>query len=238
MRASRQRGTAAPPTNTPKNPMGRHVLFLAVLLASSAGVPPKAAGQQGGGGVRLVPEVGWYMPQRDLTYVSREPIGLAPGPAIGLRAEIRLPVRGIGIRGGFSWVGSDLTRPRVAEEPGCGEACPIIPGEVDRFGGAQVYLAVLDLAVQGPRIGFVQPYVVGGGGLKHYDFRQGDLSGEVAEAFREDDTAPTAHVGLGLAFHLGAHTVLLEAGDHVSRSFADAKQDDLAVTAGVRIRLP
>lgn len=218
--------------------MGRTTLSFLVLLASSAGVPSHASAQQADGGVRLAPGVGWYMPQRDLAYVSGQPIGLAPGPAVWLRAEARLPVRGLGIRGGFFWAGSDLTRPRVAGGPGCGEVCPIVPGEVDRIGGARIYLAVLDLAVHGPRVGSVQPYVLGGGGLKHHDFDQGGLSGDLADAFRDDDTAPTAHVGLGLALHLGAHAVLLEAGDYLSRSFADTRQDDVAVTMGVRIRLP
>lgn len=217
--------------------MFRCTLLLAACLLPLCSVLPASA-QKRGAAFALMPEAGWYMPQRDLSSTSRLPAAVASGPALGLRAEAPLPVRGTALRGGFSWVESELTRPRLAEGAQCGDVCPIIPGEFERVSGARIYLALADLLVRGPRLGPVQPYLAAGGGFKYYDFAQADLSGEFASAFAEDETAPMSHLGIGLNFSVGSHTAVVEAGNYSSRSSTHGRQDDIALTAGLRIRVP
>lgn len=211
-------------------------ILLAVALVSAASASDTIA-QERGTPISVIPSAGWYTPTGDLTLVSQQWLRMAPGPVLGLQAEARLPTGGIAVRGGFGWVASELTRRRVLDDGTCGNNCPVVRDEFERVAGGQIYLAVADAVIHGPRFGPIQPYLLAGGGIKRYDFAQRDLQGEFARALQEGGMDLTTHVGLGLTLTVGPNTLLFEAGDYISRPEAGPRQNDVAVKAGVRVRV-
>lgn len=229
--------------------MNRRVTWLLAVAATLCG--GQAAAQAGVSGLRLVPTVGWYLPVQDARLVGEGTEAVwtrvTDGPMLGLRADWKpggFPVR---LRGGLSYVDSDLATKRYVGDRSCGERCYQATYDVETIAGSPLVLASVDLAVMGPRLWAAQPYAFAGGGVKHYAFQQRELSGPFAAAYPEDETDPTGHAGLGVTLRLGRYALVAEIGDYVS-SFDAAPdagssagrvkgtiQHDLAFTWGLRI---
>ncbi|HYW09579.1 MAG TPA: hypothetical protein VE913_21635, partial [Longimicrobium sp.] len=120
----------------------------------------------------------------------------------------------------------------------------------DPVAGSQIYLAVADVLLRGPRLGPVQPYILGGGGIKRYNFAQGELTDGYEVEYARDVTQRTSHIGIGTDVRLGGQSVAVEFSDYVGgfRSAAASgatgtaaldgkRQHDISVTIGLRIRI-
>jgi hypothetical protein len=208
---------------------------LAVLAAESR----EAAGQERFA-VKLAPTVGWYAPTQNLRRVPEEGSSdwtrIAAGPMAGLTAELGLPVRAVSVRGGLMYVRSGLDARRFAGFESCGSDCDEAVYRSEPIAGARVFIAVADVVLRTPRIGPVQPYVLGGAGIKRYDFAQRELSGGYAAEYARDVTQGTRHVGLGTDLRVGNHLLVLEVSDYVGgfRSAADPAQSGTTAPGGRR----
>lgn len=228
-------------------------IFLLALL----GVPlTRAASQTGAPRVQLTPYVGWYSSVDDLRQVpdgTVNPDGtpgaawtrLKPGPAVGLLAEIRSPLSFVGLRGNLLYVSSDLSILRHTGFKSCGEHCREFTYTHDPIASSSLVALTGDLVLRMPRIWRVQPYVLTGGGIKHYNFAQSKLSGEFATAYERDVTDPTLHLGLGTDWRLGRYGVVAEISNYFSMfdvqpgepANTEHMQSDITYTLGVRVPL-
>ncbi len=81
-----------------------------------------------------------------------------------------------------------------------------------------------------------QPYLLGGGGVKHYDLESLD---ELARAPLVDQSRKTAVIGAGIEVRLGPLRIVTEISDYVSPIFAEddveTMQHDLFWTAGLML---
>ena len=231
--------------------MYRVTLWLLAALLSCPSWSSEAAAQNAPRYLRVVPTAGWYLPVRDARVVGEGTSAawtrVAEGPMLGVQAEWK-PHFPVSLRGGLLAALSDLELIRNVGTVSCGERCYRAVYETDPVGGTRVFLGVADLLVRGPHLWVAQPYLVLGGGLKHYAFDQGELRDEVAAAFPDDETDPAGHLALGLDLTARGYTVVAEAGTYLS-TFDPAPetaaqeersgqlQSDVALTLGVRIRL-
>ncbi len=82
----------------------------------------------------------------------------------------------------------------------------------------------------------IQPYLLGGGGVKHYDLQSLDA---LNRSPLQDQTRRTLLLGAGIEIRLGPMRVVTELSDYVSPIFADndveATQHDLFLTAGLML---
>jgi hypothetical protein len=152
----------------------------------------------------------------------------------GLTAELGLPVRALSLRGGLMYVSSGLDARRFAGFESCGSDCDEAVYSSESIAGGRVFIAVADVVLRGPRIGPVQPYLLGGAGFKRYDFAQGELSGGYAAEYARDVTQRTSHVGLGTDVRIGSHSLVLEVSDYVGgfRSATDPAQGGTTALGG------
>ena len=195
--------------------MKRVSLFAAVVLATSA-VP--AAAQLPGIGVRLVPKAGLYKPAGDIVdgYKIKNHL------AIGLAAELKLPVIPFGIRANIDYTGNS----DIEDDAGA------------RAGTVALTNIAGDLMFRPlPGIIPVQPYLFAGGGVKKYKFRDFDTA---TFDSGENRTDPTLHVGAGVGVGIGLMSVVIEGGDYLSRfKFGGESklQNDLYGTVGIKVGL-
>jgi hypothetical protein len=202
--------------------------------------------------LKVIPTVGWYDPTQDLRPSpeagSSEWTRMTAGPTIGLHAELGLPLPVVGLRAGLMYAASDLAVRRFAGWERCGESCRRATYDADPITGSRILIAVGDLVLRGPHFRAVQPYLLAGGGIRHYDFGQEELVGEFATAYADDETQRIGHLGLGIDLGVGRYRFILEANDYIGefapgRTDASApryarggkKQNDVAITAGFRI---
>ena len=177
-----------------------------------------AAAQVPGINLELVPRIGVYRPLSDLS----DDVKLGGDLAIGLAAELDLPLLPIGLRANMDYA----------------TGAPISFGDAEREGENTVLTLVGDVVFNLlPRISPLQPYLLAGAGVKRYEFDPG--SG--GALFPEDASDFTGHLGAGLNLRLGPAGVLIEVSDYIS-SFDDGSgdsklQNDLFATAGFRIGL-
>lgn len=82
----------------------------------------------------------------------------------------------------------------------------------------------------------IQPYLLGGGGVKHYDLASLD---ELRRSPLNDQTRRTLLLGAGIEIRLGPVRVVTELSDYISPMFADndveTTQNDLFLTAGLML---
>ncbi|MEO5509217.1 MAG: hypothetical protein ABIV28_08430 [Longimicrobiales bacterium] len=187
------------------------------FVYATAVVSLPAAAQVPGIGLRLVPKVGLYRANGDLTDGFRAKDHMSFGGAL----ELDLPLFPIDIRANVDHV----------------NATDIELGGV-RAGTVSITSMVGDLMLRPlPGIIPVQPYLFAGGGLKQYRFRDFSTSSFDSSNDRRD---PTLHVGAGVGLNLLSMGLVVEVGDYVSRfkfSGATKTQNDLYGTVGVKIGL-
>ncbi len=196
-------------------------LTLAGLAAFAAvGLGVEGAAAQ----FRVVPQIGMYAPATELPSVGdaddfgRREASLAYGAAIEFGPGFRVSVLH----------GSDGEIPLDAEF-GCTECAR------STVTSATATLVIRPL----PELGFLQPYLVLGGGVKRYDFTRDDLVDENVRAVLSDANDVTGHLGLGVEFDLGPAGILVELQDLVSNFEAEGSessfQHDLFFTVGVAL---
>jgi hypothetical protein len=189
-----------------------------ITAAALAAAASPAAAQIPGFGVRLVPKAGMYRPLGDLVDGFR----IQNKIAIGLGAELKLPLIPIGVRANVDYTpASD-----IEDDAG------------NRAGTVSLTNLVGDLMFRPlPGIIPVQPYLFAGGGVKKYKFRDFTTA-----TFGSDDNSsdPTLHAGAGVGLGIGPMSVVVEGGDYISRfkRLGDSKlQNDLYAMVGVKLGL-
>jgi len=189
------------------------------LLLGSAALAFSASGAAGQG-VAITPQFGVYIPASNF-YELRDQandIRLEKEGTLGLG----LAVDAGWLRGSIAYAtGATLNEHGVSNRKDIGEG--------------SVLAAAADLVVRPlPRM-LIQPYLLGGVGLKNANY---DANGSVTEAFPKDETKVAAHVGLGADLMLGRIGVLGEITDFISRDpDGDWKVHDAFAMVGLKFRL-
>lgn len=185
-----------------------------VALAGAAVAPLEAQ--------RLIPQIGLYS--------AVEAPGSVRGPAGAYdiaKYESTLAYGGAIEFGGETGVGlrvSGLYAPKAETAisgSGCVTGCP---ADVD-------LLSVMGSLVVRPlgNVFFVEPYLVGGGGLKRFDFEPEGFGDGVGQVF-SDESEWAGILGLGAEVDLGGLTVVTEVADHFHWS-------DRGIVNGDKVRM-
>ena len=201
------------------------MLLLAGCL--SAALAPETATAQGG---YLLFQAGYYVPTTELGVLKES--GLGEVVEFGKRERsfaysfgLELPVAGPFSGRATLAYGTSADLP--AEQTRCPD-CEVITG---------VLTATAALVFR-PLPGSLafQPYLLGGGGMKHYDLESLD---ELARAPLLDQSRKTALIGAGIEVRLGPLRIVTEVSDYVSPIFAEddveTMQHDLFWTAGLML---
>jgi len=202
--------------------MNRTVAGLAGVLIAALALPSHGTGQ-----VRLIPQGGLYASVADLGTVDSPDGALDVGKqetsfAYGLTVDFSgASTVGFRVTGLY---GSDSEVP--VGGIGCeGSACDV----------RSTLLALSATAVLRPFGANVplRPYLLGGAGLKRYDFSF-DSDSPVKDAF-DDDSHASAVLGLGFDWNLGILTGTLELADHISGAILEDgdRQHDFFLTLGL-----
>ena len=207
----------------------QHLILLLAALASAT----SAAAQR----VEVLPLAGLYRPIQSLPGVrdGEQRLGSRIDNAIvaGVAGEARLigpfSARATVLRASPDLLVYDSTGPRRAP--------------------ARVTILAADLIVTGPRIAFVQPYLLLGTGTKHYAFSAAALGGAAAAEYADDRRDGVGHAGGGLKANLGRIGASVEMSNY-SSVFGSAsepgpgepdasaeRQHDLVYTVGLRVRV-
>jgi hypothetical protein len=193
----------------------QHLLMAALAVGIMAGSALGAAAQV----IHVTPAAGVFVPASDLQ-------GVRSG-AEQVRIE-REGTLGLGINVELGWL-----RGSIAYASG---ATVSESGAEGRTGDGSVLAAAADLIVRPlPRL-FVQPYVLGGIGLKRQDFSFSDdgLSGNPLPSDRSD---VALHAGIGADLMLGGFGVMAEVSDYITHENGSFGQHDVFAMVGLRIRL-
>ncbi|HEU4455138.1 MAG TPA: hypothetical protein VFR81_18890 [Longimicrobium sp.] len=144
----------------------------------------------------------------------------------GLAAEVATPLRGVDVRVGLAY-----SRPQLRADR------PDVRNETTR---ASVTMLTVDAVVRGPRLLDVRPYLLLGGGVRHFDFAGASFDGEGGRQFTDNHLVPVVHAGLGLAWDVGRYDLYLEGNRYFStigdnERFEGEDVRTRAFTVGVRI---
>jgi hypothetical protein len=200
--------------------MKRTIVLASLLLANATGL----AAQLPGVGLNVFPRVGTYRPANSLAESGGSEARLQNGRALGLSAELQLPLLPLHLRGNVDYVLATA-----------GEV-----NDVEYDSDNTILILSADLVYRLlPSISPVQPYLLAGAGMKKYNF---DNSFATALFSFPDQDNFTVHLGGGLGVKLGPLSVIGEVSDFVSRFEAqetgDRKlQNDLFAMVGVRFGL-
>lgn len=181
----------------------RYAMLAAPLFALVVAAPAQAQGR-----LTVTPLVGGYIPGNDIQEIAdgAEQVSIDKKATLGLGLNVELGW----LRGSVAYAsGAKIS----AEE---GES-PELNGEI---GEGSVLAAAVDVVVRPiPRLIVVQPYLLGGLGLKRTDY---DWETEgVADAFPEDQSDFTLHVGVGADIMLGPVGLVVEVTDFISKQGDD-----------------
>lgn len=202
----------------------------ALAVGAAMASPERAAAQ----GVRLIPQVGLYVPLSDLgragtgedaVEIARMESTLALGLALELAARRPLSFRVNGVYG----TQSDVPVERVG--------CPDCRARstVALLTGSAVFRPIPNLIV-------AQPYLQGGAGLKRYDFDLDHARQEGVDAFVSDRNEFTGQLGVGVEVNLALARLLFEVSDFISGfrpgngvSGEGNTQHDFFITVGLAV---
>jgi len=170
--------------------------------------------------VAITPQFGVYIPASDFYELrdQADDIRLEKEGALGLG----LAVEAGWIRGSIAYAtGAKLNERGVSNRQDIGEG--------------SVLAAAADLVLRPlPRV-LVQPYLLGGIGIKDANYDAADAAGEV---FPKDDTEVAAHLGVGADLMLGRIGLLAEITDFISRDpDGDWKVHDAFAMIGIKFTL-
>jgi hypothetical protein len=195
----------------------RRLLYAAItggLLAVPAG---PAAAQ-----IYITPALGVFIPASDLEDLE--------GQAEQTRFD-RSGTLGLGLNVELGWL-----RGSVAYATGATISDEGISGE-DEIGDGSVLAVAADLVLRPlPRL-LVQPYVLGGVGLKRQDFSYDD-DGIGTNPLPSDKTDFAVHAGLGADVMLGRVGIMAEITDYITRNEDSTfGQHDAFAMVGLRVRM-
>lgn len=209
---------------------GAAAVAAALLLPAGLAAPAQAAAQ-----MRLIGQVGLYVPLSDLGQVQSggDAVEIADregtlgfGLALELGARQTWSFRVNGVYGTESGV------------PVSGVGCTDCKARstVAALTGTAVFRPLPNLIV-------VQPYLQAGGGLKRYDFDDDDLRAEGFDAFLSDQNKLAGHLGVGAEVNAGLVRLLFEVSDFISgidlggddAVAEEETQHDFLITIGVSI---
>jgi len=208
---------------------------VATALALALGLLAVATPATAQGGVRLIPQVGLYVPLRDLgtvgsggnaVDVARKESTLGLGLSVEFAARQRVSFRVNGVYGTESGV--------PIGDIGC-TACEA-RSTVTVLTGSVVARPIPNLLI-------IQPYLQAGAGIKRYDFDDDAARQEGFGAFVSDQNVFTGQLGLGLELNVGLGRLLFELSDFISgvelgsdQLSGDSKlQHDMFLTIGFAI---
>ncbi|MHB1170715.1 MAG: hypothetical protein ACYC28_15675 [Longimicrobiales bacterium] len=179
-------------------------LFAVPLLALAVAAPAQAQGR-----LTITPLIGGYIPGNDVhdLQTGAEEVTVDKEAALGLGLNVELGwLRGsLAYASGATVNVEDIGDPTLEGEIGEGSVLAIAAG---------VVLRPL------PRLIVVQPYLVGGAGLKRTDY-DWETDG-AADAFPEDQSDFTLHVGVGADISLGPVGLVVEVTDFISNEGNDS----------------
>jgi len=170
--------------------------------------------------IYITPAAGVFIPASDLEDLE--------GQAEQTRLE-RSGTLGLGLNIEFGWL-----RGSIAYATGANISEEGVDGEV---GDGSVLAAAADLVVRPlPRI-LVQPYLLGGVGLKRQDFSFED-DGVGTNPLPSDQSDLALHFGVGADLMLGGFGIMAEVTDYLTRTEdGDFGQHDVFALVGLKIRL-
>lgn len=197
--------------------MGR-TLFAAAVVGGLLALPAVPAAAQ----VHITPSVGVFIPASDLEDLE--------GQAEQTRFD-RSGTLGLGLNIELGWL-----RGSVAYATGATISDEGVSGE-DEIGDGSVLAVAADLVVRPlPRL-LVQPYLLGGLGLKRQDFSYDD-DGLGTNPLPSDKTDLAVHAGVGADLMFGRFGIMAEVTDYITRNEDSTfGQHDAFAMVGLRVRM-
>jgi opacity protein-like surface antigen len=205
------------------------VLALASMFALGA---TGVAAQVPGISLDIVPKIGAEMPLSDLpTTPSAGAVASLNGTlALGVAAELGLPGLPFSLRANV-----DATTKKSISATGS-----VTSGSVD-----QTMMTIFgDLVFRPlPKLILVQPYLMGGLGVKRYNYSLSDVTNPTTFQSSFTDRKDLAyHLGVGLDIALGSLALVAEVNDYMNQYQFDSGstkkfQHDLFIMAGLRLGL-
>jgi opacity protein-like surface antigen len=195
----------------------KRTLFGVVLAGLFVLLATPAAAQ-----IYITPAAGVFIPASDLEDLE--------GQAEATRLS-RSGTLGLGVNLELGWL-----RGSVAYATGATISDEGVTGE-DEIGDGSVLAVAADLIVRPlPRL-LVQPYLLGGVGLKRQDFSYND-DGVGTNPLPSDKTDFALHAGLGADVMLGRIGIMAEVTDYITRNEDSTfGQHDAFAMVGLRVRL-
>ena len=196
-------------------------LFGAVAaLAGAALFPPASAAAQSG--ITLAPMLGAYVPAGSFADLQRgaETLEAEREGTLGLGLGIEIGA----LRGTLAYAsGAKIQADGITDD--------------EEIGEGSVLAATASLVLRPiPRLLILQPYLLGGAGLKNSSFNYNDDAN--ADAFDDDQSELTLHVGVGADIMLGRFGLFAEISDFISRDSADKfKVHDAFGMFGIKLAL-
>ena len=191
----------------------RHSLSVILGGAALALLPAVASAQ-----IAITPLAGAYIPAGDLKAVQSgaETAVLERDGTLALGFNLEFGM----LRGSLAYASG--TTIRDADE--------------EQIGEGNVLTAAADLVFRPlPRI-LVQPYLLGGVGLKNVNFDRDDT--DLLTPFPKDDSDLALHAGIGADLMLGRFGIVAELTDYISKDEAgDWGVHDAFLMAGIKYRL-
>lgn len=161
-----------------------------------------------------------------------------PATALQLGLETSSPVRGVDLRLNLQHSNPQLTLGQI----GTMEQPARAPANVYRTG---VNTVTLDAAIHLPRVLDSSPYLLVGGGIRHFDFKQSYYRDSNQPVVPADRDQAVGHLGLGTAWNVGRYDLFVEGSALLTR-FRDPysgnfdpipSRREWSFTAGLRIPL-
>lgn len=193
-----------------------------LVFAAMAGPLLALSAQSAAAQVYITPAVGVYIPASDLDDLQDQ--------ADQTRLD-RSGTLGLGFNLELGWL-----RGSVAYATGASISEEGVDGQ-DEIGDGSVLAVAADLIVRPlPRL-LVQPYLLGGVGLKRQDFSYDD-EGVSTNPLPSDKTDFALHAGLGADVMLGRIGIMAEISDYITRNEDSTfGQHDAFALIGLRFRM-
>lgn len=161
-----------------------------------------------------------------------------PATALQLGLETTSPVRGVDLRLNLQHSNPQLTLGQIGtmEQPAAD------PVNVYRTG---VNTLTLDAAIHLPRVLDSSPYLLVGGGIRRFDYKQNYFQASNQPVVPDDRSQAVGHLGLGTAWNVGRYDLFVEGSALLTR-FRDPYSGNFdpvparrewSFTAGFRIPL-
>ena len=182
--------------------------------------------------VRIIPQVGLYVPVTDLGEVTGD--GFDGAYQFGKKESTR--AYGLGLEvggGGFLGLRGSVAYATDSEIPFSGLGCTTCQGRSSMMALAG------GVVVRPFRLLFLEPYFLGGIGVKRYDFSSVDPDADLAGRGFDDRYERAYQLGVGAELGLGFLSGVVEVTDYLSDAEtlngATERQHDFVVSVGLAI---